>query len=74
LYSRANKQEVFIEINGRGRHTNESAKQKTKGKNGFRATTYEVDLIKVNLAQQNGYTVFQYTYPMLLARVYKNNF
>lgn len=71
----------FIEINGRGRHT-AVYKQKLKPEqmqnlirlNGLEATPYEVDLIKVNLAQQNGYVVFQYTYEMLLARVYKNNF
>jgi hypothetical protein len=32
---------------------------------------YENDLIKINLAQKNGFKVYQFTYEMLLNAVYK---
>ena len=35
---------------------------------------YENDLQKINLAQRNGYTVFQYTYEMLQRREYIEDF
>jgi very-short-patch-repair endonuclease len=59
---------IIIEVNGGqyngGRHTRAGA---VKGKV---YTQYENDLNKLNLAQRNGWKVFQFTYQMLARRVY----
>ena len=62
------KEKVIIEINGgqfvNGRH-NRAGKVK-----GSKCTQYENDLNKINLAQKNGWKVFQFTYQQLARREY----
>ena len=59
---------IIVEINGGqwsgGRHTRAG---KVKGKP---YTQYENDLNKLNLAQKNGFIVYQFTYEMLSRREY----
>lgn len=63
-------QKVIIEINGGqwtgGRHTRAG---KVKGKP---YTQYENDLNKINLAQINGFKVYQFTYEMIARKEYLN--
>lgn len=63
---------VIIEINGGqwtgGRHTRAGS---VKGK---KSTQYEEDLNKINIAQSNGFKVYQYTYEMLKRKDYKGLF
>lgn len=59
---------IIIEVNGgqhKGRHTSGA---KVKGKE---YTCYENDLNKLNLLSQHGFTVYQFTYPMLERKEYK---
>ena len=59
---------IIIEVNGGqyngGRHTRAG---KVPGKV---YTQYENDLNKLNLAQRNGFRIFQFTYQMLMRREY----
>jgi very-short-patch-repair endonuclease len=63
-------EKIIIEINGGqysgGRHTRAG---KVKGKV---YTQYENDLNKLNLAQKNGWKVYQFTYEMLSRLDYKD--
>ena len=63
-------QSIIIEINGGqwtgGRHTRAG---KVKGKP---YTQYENDLNKINLAQINGFKVYQFTYEIIARKEYLN--
>jgi very-short-patch-repair endonuclease len=63
-------EKIMIEVNGGqysgGRHTRAG---KVKGKP---YTQYENDLNKLNLAQKNGWKVFQFTYEQLKRQEYKD--
>lgn len=56
---------IIIEING-GQYINGRHNRGGKG--------YENDLTKLNLAQKNGFTIYQFTYEMLSRQEYKNYF
>ena len=56
---------ITVEINGG---------QFIKGRHNRGGKGYEKDLQKINLAQKNGYTVFQYTFEMLKRREYIEDF
>ena len=53
---------IIIEING-GQYINGRHNRGGKG--------YENDLTKLNLAQKNGFIVYQFTYEMLMSQEYK---
>jgi very-short-patch-repair endonuclease len=63
------KEKIIIEVNGGqysgGRHTRAG---KVKGKV---YTQYENDLNKINLAQLNGWKVYQFTYEQLMRKEYE---
>lgn len=56
---------IIIEING-GQYINGRHNRGGKG--------YENDLTKLNLAQKNGFAIYQFTYEMLLKQEYKKYF
>ena len=56
---------ITVEINGG---------QFIKGRHNRGGKGYEKEFQKINLAQKNGYTVFQYTYEMLQRREYIEDF
>lgn len=62
--------DIIVEKNGgqwtQGRHTR-PGKTSKKG-----VTQYEDDLYKINLAQHNGYKIYQFTYEMLARQEYKD--
>jgi len=64
------KEKIIIEINGGqfsyGRHTRAG---KVKG---MVQTQYENDLNKLNLAQMNGWKIYQFTYQQLMRKEYKD--
>jgi hypothetical protein len=68
---------IFIEINGgqnvKGRHTSAGISGSSFSA-GYRITNYENDLVKLNLAQINGFFVLQYTYEMLYFLQYEKDF
>ena len=60
-----NHSKTIIEING-GQYINGRHNRGGKG--------YENDLTKLNLAQRHGFTIYQFTYEMLLKQEYKKYF
>lgn len=54
---------IIIELNGG---------QWIKGRHNRGGVGYEKDLTKLNLAQKNGFSVYQFTYEMLLKQSYKD--
>ena len=54
---------IIVEVNG-GQWTNGRHNRGGKG--------YENDLMKLNIAQKNGYKVYQFTYEMLMRMEYRD--